>query len=132
MEINFTIHQEFTTSEAADFCDLSAAKISQCIHLGLITPEHHVPIGSGDRAVLSAKNVRELQAIAKLQAAGIRHSTIKGILQLLNHGQIDWWKQASGWIVILDRISWFITDNLLEPKNKQLAESKSAIIINLN
>jgi hypothetical protein len=100
-----------TVGDAATVTNLDEKKISQWIHAGILHPEHAVPNGSGDRAILGDRNVAELRMIDRLMGLGLKRSTVKSIVQTVSHSKIDW-ASKKGWIIIDENEEWFFTDNL--------------------
>jgi len=100
-----------SVSKAAELADMTPGQVSNMIFHGPITPQYHVPDGTGDQAMLGRRNVKELMLISKMRKAGLKQDTIRGIIELLAVSSMKWWEGAGNYVVVV-KDKWFVTDNV--------------------
>ena len=106
----------YTVGEASGMMNMDQQKISQLIFAEVVVPELNRPNGRGDHALLSEKNLKELQLVTQLERLGVKRKTIKDIITVLADGKVKWWEHR-GWLVVLEN-GWFVTDNPFNDFNK--------------
>ena len=116
-----------TVQDAARLCGMSRGQVSQAVFWKLVIPER-VSNGKGDNVLLNERNVRELKLIRRLRESGLKSSTVKEIMNLLETSKNDWWKGEGNYVAVI-KDKWFVTTNPFSPANKKLLAEEGVMLL---
>jgi hypothetical protein len=118
--------EQVTVQEAASQTGIDASQISQWLFADVLTPWSKAN-GTGDRALLDNRNIKELLLISKLNQMGVRRSRIKEIVRAMSSSKLNWWNR-NGWLMVTAD-DWLLTDNLAADMAREFIRDGDTVLV---